>query len=35
MIRIALAVAEHHPVCKVGKPCGVSCIAQDKVCHRP
>ncbi len=22
------------PVCKKGKPCGNSCIAQDKVCHK-
>jgi hypothetical protein len=29
------AVEEHHPVCKVGKPCGHSCIAKDKVCHKP
>ena len=21
-------------VCKVGKPCGNSCIAKDKVCHK-
>lgn len=25
----------HAPVCKVGKPCGRSCIAKDKVCHKP
>jgi hypothetical protein len=23
-----------HPVCKKGKPCGNSCIAQNKVCHK-
>jgi len=23
-----------HPVCSKGKPCGNSCIAQDKVCHK-
>jgi hypothetical protein len=23
-----------HPVCKTGKPCGDSCIAKDKVCHK-
>jgi hypothetical protein len=23
------------PMCKVGKPCGKSCIAKDKVCHKP
>jgi hypothetical protein len=23
------------PQCKVGKPCGKSCIAKDKVCHIP
>ena len=22
------------PVCKVGKPCGKSCISKDKVCHK-
>jgi hypothetical protein len=22
------------PICKHGKPCGNSCIAVDKVCHR-
>ena len=27
-------VAEHHPICKIGKPCGNSCIAKDKVCHK-
>lgn len=27
--------AHHDPVCKIGKPCGHSCIARDKVCHRP
>ncbi len=24
-----------HPVCKVGKACRGSCIAMDKVCHKP
>ena len=24
----------HSPVCKVGKPCGNSCIAKNKVCHK-
>jgi hypothetical protein len=24
-----------HPNCKVGKACGGSCIAMDKVCHKP
>jgi hypothetical protein len=24
----------HHKDCKVGKPCGDSCIAKDKVCHK-
>ena len=28
------AAAEHHPICKAGKPCGNSCIAKDKVCHK-
>jgi hypothetical protein len=23
-----------HPQCKKGKPCGHSCIAMDKVCHK-
>ena len=22
------------PVCRVGKPCGKSCISKDKVCHK-
>jgi hypothetical protein len=26
--------ASKAPVCKVGKPCGKSCIAKDKVCHK-
>ncbi|MBV9996282.1 MAG: hypothetical protein JO127_13840 [Caulobacteraceae bacterium] len=25
----------HPPHCTVGKPCGNSCIAKDKVCHKP
>ena len=24
----------HHPICKIGKPCGNTCIAKDKVCHK-
>ena len=28
-------VVVKHPVCKVGKACGGSCIAMDKVCHKP
>ncbi len=28
------AIMSHHPICKVGKPCGNSCIAKDKVCHK-
>ena len=28
-----VAVA-HHPDCKKGKPCGDSCIAKEKVCHK-
>jgi hypothetical protein len=28
-------VETHHPNCKVGKPCGGSCISKDKVCHKP
>ncbi len=23
------------PHCKIGKPCGKSCIAKDKICHKP
>jgi psiF repeat len=23
------------PHCTKGKPCGISCIAKDKVCHKP
>jgi hypothetical protein len=23
-----------HPQCKKGKPCGASCIAMNKVCHK-
>ena len=23
-----------HPVCKIGKPCGNSCISKEKVCHK-
>ncbi len=30
----AMSTMGHHPVCKKGKPCGNSCIAQDKVCHK-
>lgn len=26
--------ASKAPVCKVGKPCGKSCIPKDKVCHK-
>lgn len=29
----ALSAAEAAPNCKTGKPCGNSCIAQDKECH--
>lgn len=29
-----VAPASVGPVCKVGKPCGKSCIAKDKVCHK-
>lgn len=31
---VAVVVVKH-PVCKVGKACGASCIAKDKVCHKP
>ena len=31
----AMSSMGHHPVCKKGKPCGNSCIAQDKICHKP
>jgi hypothetical protein len=29
----AAAAAAGAPNCKKGKPCGKTCIAQDKVCH--
>ncbi len=28
-------VESHHPVCRIGKRCGNSCISKDKVCHKP
>ena len=28
------AMSGGHPQCKTGKPCGNSCIAKDKVCHK-
>ncbi len=31
---VAVVVVKH-PHCLVGKACGGSCIAMDKVCHRP
>jgi len=31
---VAVVVVKH-PNCKVGVPCGNSCIAKDKVCHKP
>ncbi len=31
---VAVVVVKH-PNCKVGKACGGSCIAMDKVCHKP
>ena len=37
MIVFALAMprtADAKPNCVKGKPCGNSCIAKDKVCHR-
>jgi len=30
----AAGSAAGHPQCKKGKPCGDSCIAMDKVCHK-
>ena len=30
-----IAVVVKHPNCKVGKACGGSCIAKEKVCHKP
>ncbi|HWE98805.1 MAG TPA: hypothetical protein VG248_03325 [Caulobacteraceae bacterium] len=34
---LAVSVGGHPapPVCKKGKVCGNSCIAKDKVCHKP
>ena len=31
---VAVVVVKHTN-CKVGKACGGSCIAMDKVCHKP
>ncbi len=33
ILTAALSTAEAAPNCKTGKPCGNSCIAQDKECH--
>lgn len=30
----AMNTGSKAPVCKVGKPCGKSCISKDKVCHK-
>lgn len=30
----APATSGKHPQCSKGKPCGNSCIAKDKVCHK-
>ena len=30
----ATAASGGAPHCKTGKPCGASCIAKDKVCHK-
>ena len=30
----AMASTPGHPVCKKGKPCGNSCIAMSKTCHK-
>jgi hypothetical protein len=30
----AMTAMPMHPVCRNGKPCGNSCIARDKVCHK-
>jgi hypothetical protein len=38
IMALALAVpviADATPNCVKGKPCGNSCIAKDKVCHKP
>jgi hypothetical protein len=32
---LAASSASAAPNCKVGKPCGNSCISKDKVCHIP
>ena len=29
-----MAATGGNPVCKIGKPCGHSCISKDKVCHK-
>jgi len=29
-----VSAGAHHPNCKKGKPCGNTCIAQDRVCHK-
>ena len=34
-VKCPVVVVVQHPVCKVGKPCGNSCIAMAKVCHKP
>ena len=31
---VAPSAPAGHPICKKGKPCGNSCIAQNKVCHK-
>jgi hypothetical protein len=38
IMAVALAmpvIADAKPNCAKGKPCGNSCIAKDKVCHKP
>jgi hypothetical protein len=29
-----LALRRYHAICASGKPCGRSCIARDKACHK-
>jgi len=34
-VKQALCVKHDAPHCKTGKACGNTCIAMDKVCHKP
>jgi hypothetical protein len=33
-IKCPAVIVVKHPNCKVGIPCGNSCISKDKVCHK-